>query len=96
MLVDTETMLHINSYSSVDGTIDLELEAEVPALGEKINQCVLFLAMYCTSLVIIKGVVCSYEKVEADPDIPEQDVFARVSFVRTMGIKIDFGQFGKQ
>ena len=91
MILDTETLAHISSYYSGEGKIDLELEEEAPELGESQGQQILFLANYCSNLVMVKGRVASYEKVEPDPDVPEQDVFARVSFKDCMSLSIDFG-----
>jgi len=90
MIVDTETLPHISSYSADEEKVDLELEEEAPELGEKQGQQVLFLAMDHTNLVVVRGKVASYEKVEADPDVSEQDVFARVAFIDCMSISIDF------
>jgi len=88
MILKTETLAHISSYGVVTGQIELELEDENSELGEKVGDKIIFLARYCDSLVIIAGKVLSYEKVEPDPDLPEQDVFARVSFINATSVSI--------
>jgi len=101
MILNTETLAHISSYSAGSGQIDLELEDESLELADKVSKVgasaivvketfrpIIFLAKYCDSLVIIAGKVLSYEKVEPDPDVPEQDVFARVSFIDATSVSI--------
>ena len=88
MILNTETLAHISSYSSGSGQIDLELEDESSELDERVSKQIIFMARYCDSLVIIAGKVLSYEKVEPDPDVPEQDVFARVSFINATSVSI--------
>ena len=44
---------------------------------------------FCDDLVIVIGTVTDYEEVEPDTDLPEQDVFARLS-VSGQSISISF------
>jgi len=89
MILNMEDLAQVCSFSAGSGQIDLELEDECPGLAEKVGgEQIVFLVGYCDSLVVISGKVLSYEKVEPDPDLPEQDVFARVSFTKTTSVAI--------
>jgi len=90
MILDTEKLPRISSHSESTGSIDLELEDECPELDEAHGREVIFLAMFCDGLVIVRGRVLSYERVEADPELMEQDILARVSFARGMSITINY------
>ena len=88
MILDTAKLPRISSHSVIADSIDLELEDECPELAEVQGQEVIFLAMFCESLVIIQGRVLSYERVKEDPELMEQDIFARVSFARGRSLTI--------
>ena len=69
-------------------TKHVELEDEFPELAKARGEAVVFLATFCESLVLIHGRVLSYERVKADPELMEQDIFARVSFAKGMSLTI--------
>lgn len=89
MIIDTEQVVHASSYSAHKGRVEMELEEPFPELKEKRGQRVLFTVMFCDNLVVVEGVMAEYEEVAPDPDLPEQDVWARLT-VSGRSITISF------
>ena len=79
MIIDKERIPHASSVSSGKGLVEMELEDAFPEIKEEKGKPVIFAVMFCDNLVIVIGTVTEYEEVEPDPDLPEQDIFARLS-----------------
>lgn len=79
MIIDTEWIVHASSMSAGGGQVEMELEELFPEIWEERGHRVIFAVMFCENLVIVIGEVMDYQKVEPDPDLPEQDVFSRLT-----------------
>ena len=61
------------------GIVEMELEDPFPSIKEEKGKAVIFAVMFADSLVIVIGIVTDYEEIEPDPDLTEQDLFARLT-----------------
>ena len=95
MIIDTEQIVHVSSISAAGGMVDMELESPFPEIEEKMGHGVVLAVMFAENLIIVIGTVTEYEKVVPDPDLPEQDVFARLSVKgQTISISLNDAQNG--
>ena len=76
MLINTEELIAASSVSENKGVIELELGEAVKG-KEALYGKVIFMCLFCESIVIVTGTVEKYEEIEPDPDF-EQDLFARL------------------
>lgn len=77
MIINTEELISASSVSISKGVVELELE-EVVKNPEALRGEVIFMCLFCDSIVIVIGTVEKYEEIEADPDLMEQGLFSRL------------------
>jgi len=89
MIIDREKIPHASSMSAGVGIVEMELEDTFPAIKGEKGKAVIFAVMLADNLVIVIGQVSDYEEFEPDPDLTEQDVFARLTvFGQAISISI--------
>ena len=77
MIINTEELVAASSVSYSKGVVEFELEEPVKET-EALKGEVIFMCLFCEEIVIATGTVEKYEEVKPDPDLIEQDIFARL------------------
>jgi len=82
--INPEELPHASSISAGGGEFELELDCE---LDPPVTRPFLFIFGYADEIHAIYGNVVEYEKVEANPDLAEQEVFSRL---KMRGMRVTF------
>lgn len=83
MIINTEELIAASSVSHSHGVVELELE-ECVKDSHMLTGEVIFMCLFCDSIVVAIGTVEKYEEIEPEPDL-EQDIFSRL-YIRGQSI----------
>lgn len=86
MIIDTEQLIQASYIGGGEGEVELELDEKV-ADKELLTGEIIFMCVFCDDIVIVIGEVVSYEELDPNPDLTEQDVWSRL---KIKGRKLSF------